>query len=157
MDLVTWHLCLNQGGSKIQEAYLIFQDFSEKYPMTSLVLNGKAVCCMHKGEFDEAEILLLEALNRVSIIYYSISFLNVPILFSSMISLMVWTFNNFTYYCELFSLYLSECKTCSSVFQWESPSSACTSVRDLPKCLLLHIYFLLFLGWILYRRYWLHA
>ncbi|KAL8470856.1 hypothetical protein ACS0TY_033432 [Phlomoides rotata] len=32
--------------------------------MTNLVLNGKAVCCMHKGEFDEAETLLLEALNR---------------------------------------------------------------------------------------------
>ncbi|XP_031092819.1 coatomer subunit epsilon-1-like isoform X2 [Ipomoea triloba] len=52
------------GGSKIQEAYLIFQDFSEKYPMTSLVLNGKAVCCMHMGNFDEAETLLLEALNK---------------------------------------------------------------------------------------------
>lgn len=58
---------LNQGGSKIQEAYLIFQDFSEKYPMTSLVLNGKAVCCMHMGNFDEAETLLLEALNKVSL------------------------------------------------------------------------------------------
>ncbi|KAK6150184.1 hypothetical protein DH2020_017709 [Rehmannia glutinosa] len=57
-------LNLAVGGSKIQEAYLIFQDFSEKYPMTSLILNGKAVCCMHKGEFDEAETLLLEALNR---------------------------------------------------------------------------------------------
>lgn len=52
------------GGSKIQEAYLIFQDFSEKYQMTSLVLNGKAVCCMHMGNFDEAETLLLEALNK---------------------------------------------------------------------------------------------
>ncbi|GFQ04450.1 coatomer subunit epsilon-1 [Phtheirospermum japonicum] len=57
-------LNLAVGGSKIQEAYLIFQDFSEKYPMTSLILNGKAVCCMHKGEFDEAETLLLEALNK---------------------------------------------------------------------------------------------
>ncbi|XP_051125448.1 coatomer subunit epsilon-1-like [Andrographis paniculata] len=57
-------LNLAVGGSKIQEAYLIFQDFSEKYPMTSLILNGKAVCCMHKGEFDEAESLLLEALNK---------------------------------------------------------------------------------------------
>ncbi|XP_047957674.1 coatomer subunit epsilon-1-like [Salvia hispanica] len=57
-------LNLAVGGSKIQEAYLIFQDFSERYAMTSLVLNGKAVCCMHKGEFDEAETLLLEALNR---------------------------------------------------------------------------------------------
>ncbi|GMN58831.1 hypothetical protein TIFTF001_027930 [Ficus carica] len=54
------------GGSKIQEAYLIFQDFSEKYQMTSLVLNGKAVCCMHMGNFDEAETLLLEALNKAS-------------------------------------------------------------------------------------------
>lgn len=61
------YFLLNQGGSKIQEAYLIFQDFSEKYPMTSLVLNGKAVCCMHMGNFDEAETLLLEALNKVSL------------------------------------------------------------------------------------------
>ncbi|XP_078150417.1 coatomer subunit epsilon-2-like [Carex rostrata] len=52
------------GGSKIQEAYLIFQDFSEKYPMTCLVLNGKAVCCMLMGNFDEAESLLIEALNK---------------------------------------------------------------------------------------------
>ncbi|KAK4491530.1 hypothetical protein RD792_002282 [Penstemon davidsonii] len=57
-------LNLAVGGSKIQEAFLIFQDFSEKYQMTSLILNGKAVCCMHKGEFDEAELLLLEALNK---------------------------------------------------------------------------------------------
>ncbi|OAY31616.1 coatomer subunit epsilon-1 [Manihot esculenta] len=57
-------LNLAVGGSKIQEAYLIFQDFSEKYPMTSLILNGKAVCCMHMGNFDEAETLLLEALNK---------------------------------------------------------------------------------------------
>ncbi|KAJ9140912.1 hypothetical protein P3X46_031503 [Hevea brasiliensis] len=57
-------LNLAVGGSKIQEAYLIFQDFSEKYPMMSLILNGKAVCCMHMGNFDEAETLLLEALNK---------------------------------------------------------------------------------------------
>ncbi|XP_051128992.1 coatomer subunit epsilon-1-like [Andrographis paniculata] len=63
-QLATAWLNLAVGGAKIQEAYLIFQDFSEKYPMTSLILNGKAVCCMHKGEFDEAETLLLEALNK---------------------------------------------------------------------------------------------
>lgn len=63
---VILHFPLNQGGSKIQEAYLIFQDFSEKYQMTSLILNGKAVCCMHMGNFDEAETLLLEALNKAS-------------------------------------------------------------------------------------------
>lgn len=57
-------LNLAVGGSKIQEAYLIFQDFSEKYQMTGLILNGKAVCCIHMGHFDEAETLLLEALNK---------------------------------------------------------------------------------------------
>ncbi|MBA0765352.1 hypothetical protein Gotri_014565, partial [Gossypium trilobum] len=55
-------LNLAVGGSKIQEAYLIFQDFSEKYPMTGLILNGKAdakdpetlanlvVCGLHLGK-----------------------------------------------------------------------------------------------------------
>ncbi|KAK8960653.1 Coatomer subunit epsilon-1 [Platanthera guangdongensis] len=57
-------LNLAVGGSKIQEAYLIFQDFSEKYQMTGMILNGKALCCMHMGRFDEAEALLLEALNK---------------------------------------------------------------------------------------------
>ncbi|XP_052301640.1 coatomer subunit epsilon-1 isoform X2 [Populus trichocarpa] len=63
-QLATAWLNLAVGGSKIQEAYLIFQDFSEKYPMTGLILNGKAVCCMHMGNFDEAETLLLEALQQ---------------------------------------------------------------------------------------------
>ncbi|GAB2220333.1 hypothetical protein Drorol1_Dr00007978 [Drosera rotundifolia] len=52
------------GGSKINEAYLIFQDFSERYPATVLILNGMAVCCMHMGNFEEAETLLLDALNK---------------------------------------------------------------------------------------------
>ncbi|XXG45179.1 hypothetical protein AAC387_Pa02g0331 [Persea americana] len=57
-------LDLAVGGSKIQEAYLIFEDFSEKYQQTGMILNGKAVCCMHMGRFEEAELLLLEALNK---------------------------------------------------------------------------------------------
>ncbi|KAL1358965.1 hypothetical protein HN51_004188 [Arachis hypogaea] len=57
-------LDLAVGGSKIQEAHLIFQDLSERYQSTSLLLNGKAVCCMHMGNFDEAETLLVEALNK---------------------------------------------------------------------------------------------
>ncbi|XP_077221534.1 coatomer subunit epsilon-1-like [Tasmannia lanceolata] len=57
-------LNLAVGGSKIQEAYLIFQDFSEKYQLTGMILNGKAICCMHMGNFDEAESLLLESLNK---------------------------------------------------------------------------------------------
>ncbi|KAH0930320.1 hypothetical protein HID58_016047, partial [Brassica napus] len=63
-QLATAWFNLAVGGSKIQEAYLIFQDFCEKYPMTCLILNGKAVCCMQMGNFDEAESLLLEALNK---------------------------------------------------------------------------------------------
>ncbi|KAJ7969228.1 Coatomer epsilon subunit [Quillaja saponaria] len=63
-QLASAWLNLAVGGSKIQEAYLIFQDFSEKYQMTSLILNGKAVCCMHMGSFDEAETLLLDALQK---------------------------------------------------------------------------------------------
>ncbi|KAI4372094.1 hypothetical protein MLD38_010374 [Melastoma candidum] len=55
---------MHRGGSKIEEAYLIFQDFSEKYQMTGLVLNGKAVCCMLIGNFDEAETFVLESLNK---------------------------------------------------------------------------------------------
>ncbi|XP_071715740.1 coatomer subunit epsilon-1-like [Rutidosis leptorrhynchoides] len=63
-QLATAWVNLAVGGSKIQEAYLILQDFSEKYQITNLILNGKAVCCMHMGNFDEAESLLLEALNK---------------------------------------------------------------------------------------------
>lgn len=47
--------------------------------MTSLILNSKAVCCMHMGNFEEAETLLLEALNKVSAEHtfsYSVSRLN---------------------------------------------------------------------------------
>ncbi|XP_020211724.1 coatomer subunit epsilon-1-like [Cajanus cajan] len=63
-QLANSRLDLVVGGSKIQEAYLIFQDLSERYQSTSLLLNGKAVCCMHMGNFDEAETLLVEALNK---------------------------------------------------------------------------------------------
>lgn len=54
-----------QGGSKVQEAYYIFQDFCDRYVQTTLLLNGRAVCCMQMGRFEEAETTLLEALNKV--------------------------------------------------------------------------------------------
>ena len=54
-----------QGGSKIQEARLIFQDLSDKYPTTCTILNGKALCSTHMGNFEDAEGLLLESLNKV--------------------------------------------------------------------------------------------
>jgi coatomer protein complex subunit epsilon len=43
-----------QGGSKIQEAHLIFQDFSKRYIVTCMILNGKAQCLMHIGNFEQA-------------------------------------------------------------------------------------------------------
>lgn len=52
------------GGSKVQEAYLIFQDFGDKYQPTVTILNGKAICLMHMGRFDEAETVLLDALKK---------------------------------------------------------------------------------------------
>ncbi|EFJ24128.1 hypothetical protein SELMODRAFT_442567 [Selaginella moellendorffii] len=50
------------GGSKIQEASYIFQELSEKYSWTVPLMNGRAVCHMHMGQFDDAEQLLLDAL-----------------------------------------------------------------------------------------------
>ncbi|CAH2078470.1 unnamed protein product, partial [Thlaspi arvense] len=58
-------LILAVGGPKIQEAYLILENFSDTYPMKILIPNGKAVCSMHMGYSEEAETLLLEALNKV--------------------------------------------------------------------------------------------
>ena len=52
--------------------------------MTGLILNGKAVCCMHMGNFDEAETLLLEALNKASLNSGNFCFLK--------IKLMIWQF-----------------------------------------------------------------
>lgn len=56
---------LPQGGSKIQDAYYIYQELSEKFLQTSYLLNGSAVCNIHKGNFEEAESLLQEALQKV--------------------------------------------------------------------------------------------
>ncbi|CAA6674399.1 unnamed protein product [Spirodela intermedia] len=39
-------------------------DYAGKQLRIMLVLNGKAVCCMHMGNFDEAETLLLDALTK---------------------------------------------------------------------------------------------
>jgi coatomer protein complex subunit epsilon len=57
---------LSLGGAKVQEAYYIFQELCEKYTRTVMLMNGSAVCQMHMGQFEEAESLLLEALNKDS-------------------------------------------------------------------------------------------
>eukprot|EP00271_Cylindrocystis_brebissonii_P020825 TRINITY_DN70_c0_g2_i1.p1 TRINITY_DN70_c0_g2~~TRINITY_DN70_c0_g2_i1.p1 ORF type:complete len:288 (-),score=66.76 TRINITY_DN70_c0_g2_i1:825-1688(-) len=55
---------LGLGGSKISEALSIFQDLCEKFQWTVLLMNGSAICHMHMGHFEDAETLLLEALNK---------------------------------------------------------------------------------------------
>jgi len=53
------------GGEKTQEAFYIFQELAEKHSVTVRLLNGQAVCHIHAGRFEEAEDLLMEALERV--------------------------------------------------------------------------------------------
>ncbi|KAL2653522.1 hypothetical protein R1flu_021650 [Riccia fluitans] len=52
------------GGSKIKEAFDIFQELCEKYTWTVPLMNGSAICHMHTGRYEDAETLLLEALNK---------------------------------------------------------------------------------------------
>jgi len=54
------------GGSKVQEAFYIFQELGDKYSWTVRLHNGSAICSMHMGRYDEAEKELLEALNKDS-------------------------------------------------------------------------------------------
>ncbi|KAJ7522744.1 hypothetical protein O6H91_18G025100 [Diphasiastrum complanatum] len=63
-QLASAWLCLALGGSKIQEAFYIFQELCEKYTWTVPIMNGRAVCNMHMGHFEDAETVLLEALNK---------------------------------------------------------------------------------------------
>jgi hypothetical protein len=43
----------------------------EKYPATSMILNGKGQCLMHVGKFEQTQGLLLESLKKVSSIHFS--------------------------------------------------------------------------------------
>lgn len=52
------------GGSKLQEATYIFQELSDKFTPTVLLLNGSALAQMHMGSYEDAEALLLDALNK---------------------------------------------------------------------------------------------
>ncbi|KAL4091082.1 hypothetical protein QTP88_025823 [Uroleucon formosanum] len=59
-------LNLALGGDKLQEAYYIFQELTDKYGVTALLLNSQSVCYIGQCEYKKAEITLQEALEKDS-------------------------------------------------------------------------------------------
>lgn len=55
-----------KGGEKLQEAYYIFQELTDKYGVTALLLNSQSVCYIGQGDYKKAEISLLDALEKDS-------------------------------------------------------------------------------------------
>jgi len=46
---------ISKGGEKIQEAFYVFEELTQKYGGTPLLLNGQAAACMLQGKYEEAE------------------------------------------------------------------------------------------------------
>ncbi|CAI5519131.1 unnamed protein product [Closterium sp. Naga37s-1] len=63
-DATLTQLALGWGGSKVQEATYVFQELADKLSPSVSLLNGSALAQMHSGNFEDAEALLLDALNK---------------------------------------------------------------------------------------------
>ena len=57
-------LFLAQGGDKLREAELIYQELIDGYAPTPLLLNGLAICHAQAGRYEEAEAALRAALQK---------------------------------------------------------------------------------------------
>ncbi|EFJ49020.1 epsilon-COP [Volvox carteri f. nagariensis] len=54
------------GGAKVQEAAYVYQELGEKYNYTAALYNGRAVCYMKMGRWEDADHDLQEAFSKDS-------------------------------------------------------------------------------------------
>lgn len=61
MHVLHW---LWQGGAKVAEAAVIYQELGERHGWTAQLYNGAATCAMQQGNWEEAEQLLQDAYEK---------------------------------------------------------------------------------------------